>query len=234
MREYSNAETKAEDFSNDRSDALMRLILVGPPGAGKGTQAESIKSKYPIAHISTGDMLRDNVKRGTQLGKKAKEFMDAGKLVSDDLIIEMMRTRLAEDDAKAGFLLDGFPRTLVQAKSLDQLLKDMSINLDAVIELNVSDDVVVKRLTSRRVCSSCGAIYNAISSPTAKEGICDKCGGSVIQRDDDKEEVIRKRLSVFHEQTSPLIAYYKESGLLHTIDAAADKDAALKCIEGLK
>lgn len=212
----------------------MRLILVGPPGAGKGTQAEAIKAKYPIAHISTGDILRENVKRGTELGKKAKQFMDAGKLVTDDLILDMMKSRLKEDDASKGFLLDGFPRTMAQAQGLDNLLGELGTKLDAVVELSVADDVVVSRLTSRRVCSSCGAIYNTVSMPPAKDGVCDKCGGKVIQRDDDKESVIRDRLRVFHEQTAPLIDHYKKVGLLHTIDASSSKDAALKCIESIK
>lgn len=211
----------------------MRAILIGPPGAGKGTQAESIKEKYPIAHISTGDMLRENVKKGTELGLKAKEFMDAGKLVTDELIIDMMRTRLQEDDAKQGFLLDGFPRTIAQADALGALLDEMNIALDAVVLLDISDEVVVNRLTSRRVCSSCGAIYNAISHPTKKEGICDICGGAVIQRDDDKESVIRNRLSVYHEQTAPLVDYYEKKGMLHSIDAASAKDSVLKYLETL-
>ena len=211
----------------------MRIILIGPPGAGKGTQAESIKAKYPIAHISTGDMLRENVRSGTELGKKARAFMDAGKLVSDDLIIDMMRARLRADDARAGFLLDGFPRTIAQAEALDGLLKEMDIELDAVILLEVSDDTVVQRLASRRVCSSCGAIYNAIAHPPKIEGVCDICCSKVIQRDDDKESVIRNRLAVYHEQTLPLVEYYEKKGMLHRIDANAAKDFVLKYLETL-
>lgn len=210
----------------------MRAILIGPPGAGKGTQAESIKAKYPVAHISTGDMLRENVKRGTSLGVKAKEFMDSGKLVTDDLIIDMMRARLSEEDAGKGFLLDGFPRTIAQADALDALLADMSLTLDAVVLLEISDEAVVRRLTSRRVCSSCGAIYNAISHPPKQDGVCDVCGGAVRQRDDDKETVIRSRLSVYHEQTAPLVDYYEKKNMLRRIDAAA-RDSALKYLETL-
>lgn len=209
----------------------MRIILIGPPGAGKGTQAEAIKASYPVAHISTGDMLRENVKNGTELGKKAKAFMDAGKLVTDEIIIDMMRSRLREGDAAAGFLLDGFPRTTAQAEALDVLLRDMGIELDAVVLLEVSDDTVVSRLTSRRVCSSCGAIYNTLAKPTKVEGKCDLCDGPVIQRDDDKEEVIRNRLKVYHEQTSPLVDYYEHKGILRRIDATSDKEAALKCLK---
>lgn len=216
-----------------KGGSCMRIILIGPPGSGKGTQAESIKAKYAIAHISTGDILRDNVKRGTELGKKAKEFMDAGKLVSDDLIIDMMRSRLSEADARSGFMLDGFPRTVAQAGSLSDLLEEMGTKLDAVVLLEVSDETVISRLTSRRVCSSCGAIYNTVVHKPKKEGVCDSCGGSVVQRDDDKESVIKNRLSVYHTQTAPLIDYYDGKGLLHRIDASSAKDAVLKLIESL-
>lgn len=209
----------------------MRIILVGAPGAGKGTQAESIKSKYPIAHISTGDILRANVKAGTELGKNAKGYMDAGKLVPDEVIIAMVESRLQEPDCKEGFLLDGFPRTTPQAEALDLLLEKLGISLDAVVELNVDDEVVVQRLTTRRGCKFCGEIYNTLFKPTKVDGVCDKCGGEVIQRDDDKESVIRNRLSVFHEQTAPLIAYYSKKGLLLTVDATGGKDAVLKLLE---
>ncbi|MDO5562979.1 MAG: adenylate kinase [Synergistaceae bacterium] len=209
----------------------MRIILIGAPGAGKGTQAESIKAKYPIAHISTGDILRANVKAGTELGKNAKGYMDAGKLVPDEIIIAMVESRLQEADCKSGFLLDGFPRTTPQAEALDVILKKLGIALDAVIDLAIDDEVVVQRLTTRRGCKSCGAIYNTLFNPTKVEGVCDKCGGEVIQRDDDKESVIRNRLSVFHEQTAPLIEYYRKQGLLHTIDATGGKDAVLNFLE---
>ena len=212
----------------------MRLILIGPPGAGKGTQAERVKGKYSIAHISTGDMLRENVQNGTKLGLEAKMFMDAGKLVGDGLIIDMMRQRLCEDDAKEGFLLDGFPRTIAQADALDRLLAEMSLKLDTVVLLELSDDVVVRRLTSRRECFACGAIYNTISHPPKVEGVCDVCGGKVIQRDDDRESVIRNRLSVYRDQTSPLVDYYEKKGLLHRIDAGGANDAVLKYLESMR
>ena len=212
----------------------MRIILVGAPGAGKGTQAEAIKGKYPIAHISTGDILRANVKAGTELGKNAKGYMDAGKLVPDEVIIAMVESRLQEPDCKEGFLLDGFPRTTPQAEALDLLLEKLGIALDAVVELDVDDEVVVQRLTTRRGCISCGEIYNTLFKPTKVECVCDKCGGEVIQRDDDKESVIRNRLSVFHEQTAPLIEYYRNKGILLTVDATGGKDAVLNLLEKRK
>ena len=209
----------------------MRIILLGAPGAGKGTQADSIKSKYPIAHISTGDILRANVKAGTELGKNAKVYMDAGKLVPDEVIVGLMEKRLTEADCKEGFMLDGFPRTIAQAEALDKMLAKHAIKLDAVVSLEIDDDTVVSRLTSRRVCKRCGEIYNTVFKPAVKEGVCDKCGGEVIQRDDDKESVIRNRLSVFHTQTAPLIDYYTRKGLLITVDATGGRDAVLKILE---
>jgi adenylate kinase len=211
----------------------MRIILIGPPGAGKGTQAASIKRRYPVAHISTGDILRENVRRGTALGVEAKKFMESGQLVTDELIIGMMRERLAEDDAKDGFLLDGFPRNEAQAAALDGLLSEMSLSLDAVILLEVSDEVVVGRLTSRRVCASCGAIYNTEAHPPKREGVCDVCAGAVVLRDDDRESVIRDRLAVYHRQTAPLVEYYDRRGALHKVDAESQADAALKYLETL-
>lgn len=212
----------------------MRIILLGAPGAGKGTQAESIKGKYHIAHISTGDILRANVKAGTELGKSAKEYMDAGKLVPDDVIIGMMETRLQEPDCKEGFMLDGFPRTIGQAEALDGMLKKLGIALDAVVSLNIDDDTVVMRLTARRVCKKCGEIYNTVLKPEKTAGLCDKCSGEVVQRDDDKESVIRNRLAVFHQQTQPLIEYYEKQGLLIPVDASGKKDAVLNILERTK
>lgn len=214
----------------------MRIILIGAPGAGKGTQAGTIKAHLPIAHISTGDMLRANVKEETELGKLAKQYMDAGKLVPDQLIIDMMEQRLQEADCKSGFMLDGFPRTLPQAEALGKLLDKLGMKLDAAVELQIDDEIVVSRLTSRRVCKKCGEIYNTAFNPSKVEGICDKCGGEVIQRDDDKESVIRNRLSVFHEQTAPIIKYYDNQGLLLKIDATGPKDAVLNLLiaKGIK
>ena len=212
----------------------MRIILIGAPGSGKGTQAENIKQKYPIAHISTGDILRANVKAGTELGKNAKVYMESGKLVPDEVIIAMVESRLQEPDCKDGFLLDGFPRTKNQAEALDLILEKLDILLDAVVQLDVDDETVVKRLTTRRVCKSCGEIYNILSKSAKIEGVCDKCGGEVIQRNDDIESVIRNRLTVFHEQTAPLIDYYRSKDLLVSVDAAGGKDVVLKLLEKMK
>lgn len=212
----------------------MRIILIGPPGAGKGTQAASIKAEYPIAYIATGDILRENVRSGTKLGLSAKAYMDAGKLVPDDLIIEMIEERFLAPDCKGGFLLDGFPRTLPQAEALDRFLDGKSMRLDVVVELEISDDEVVRRLTSRRICSSCGAIYNVIAHPTKVEGVCNICSGRVIQRDDDKESVIRNRLDVYHGQTVPLIEYYAKKGLLRRVDATGSQDAVLKLLNSFR
>jgi adenylate kinase len=212
----------------------MRIILIGPPGAGKGTQAAAIREKYPLAHIATGDILRENVRAGTELGAEARSFMDSGALVPDALIIKMMKERLGQPDASEGFLLDGFPRTVAQAIALDELLKDMGVKLDAAILLEIDDDSVVRRLESRRVCSSCGAIYNAIGHPTKTEGVCDDCSGKVVQRDDDTESVIRRRLEVFHAQTAPLVEYYENCGKLRRADGAGPSDAARKILDSLK
>ena len=211
----------------------MRIILVGPPGAGKGTQAEKIVAKYNVAHISTGDILRANVKAGTELGKKAKSFMDAGALVPDDVIVGMMRGRLAEDDCKNGFILDGFPRTVPQAEALDSLLAEMGIKLDGVILLDVDDDTVVERLCGRRMCQKCGRIFHVSFKPSSKGDLCDECGGELYQRDDDKEEVIRQRLAVYHSQTAPLVDYYGKAGLLLRVPGAEAGDKVLGHIEAM-
>jgi len=210
----------------------MRIILLGPPGAGKGTQAESIRRRWNIAYISTGDILRANVKTGTELGRSAKDYMAAGKLVPDEVIIAMMELRLQEPDAESGFLLDGFPRTVGQAEALDALLSRLGLKLDVVVELEVPDDVVVRRLSSRRVCRQCGEIYNTTAKPAKHGDVCDKCSGEVIQRDDDTEEVIRERLAVFHDQTAPLIEYYRDKGALLKVDATGAKDAVVELLEG--
>jgi adenylate kinase len=210
----------------------MRIILIGPPGAGKGTQAAAVKSKFSVDHISTGDILRENIRVGSPLGVEAKKFMDSGSLVPDALIIKMMRKCLAKD-ASRGFMLDGFPRTVAQAEALDELMKEMSVSLDAVILLDVSDETVVRRLCGRRVCSSCGAIFHVTGNPPRTEGVCDLCSGPIILRDDDREEVIRHRLSVYHKDTAPLAEYYEKSGLLHSVDAGGTFDAVKSHLESV-
>lgn len=197
----------------------MRTILLGPPGAGKGTQAARIVDAYGVPHISTGDILRANVREGTALGAEAKRFMDAGDLVPDGVIIGMVGDRLSQADAAGGFLFDGFPRTVPQAEALDELLADRDAPLDVVLELVVDHDEVVRRLTGRRTCGDCGRIYQVESEPPAVEGVCDACGGTLGQRDDDREDVVRNRLEVYREQTEPLVVFYEQRGQLRRIEA---------------
>lgn len=197
----------------------MRIVLVGPPGAGKGTQAQFIASHLSIPKISTGDIFRVNVSQGTELGSEAKAYMDRGDLVPDSVTIAMVRDRLAEGDTRDGFLLDGFPRTLTQAKALDETLDDMGTKLDVVLELVVDDDEVVRRLSGRRTCRVCGRVWHLDFDPPTREGICDQCGGELFQRDDDREETVRHRLEVYAEQTAPLIDFYADKSILVGLDA---------------
>jgi adenylate kinase len=197
----------------------VRLVLVGPPGAGKGTQAQFISSNLSIPKISTGDIFRYNVSTGTELGRQAKAFMDKGDLVPDEVTIAMVSSRLQEDDAAAGFLLDGFPRNVPQAETLKKMLAVWDTKLDIVLELVVDDDEVVRRLSGRRTCRKCGRIWHVVFDPPARQGICDDCGGELFQRDDDQEDTIRHRLDVYQQQTRPLIAYYADEGTLLGIDA---------------
>lgn len=199
----------------------LKLIFLGAPGTGKGTQASVLADKYSIPQISTGDILRKAVADETALGKKAKAIMDAGGLVSDDIIIGMIKDRLAQPDCKSGYMLDGFPRTIAQGESLDELLKE-SGGIDAVIYFDVAEVEIIKRLTSRRTCRDCGYNYNMISNPPPADNVCEKCGGEIYQRDDDKEETVRNRLVVYNEKTAPLIEYYKAQKKLYTVDAAQD------------
>lgn len=208
----------------------MRLILLGAPGAGKGTVAKLLTKMDGSVQISTGDILRAAVKAGTELGKKAEAAMTAGELVSDDLIMGIMGERLLEDDCKAGFLLDGFPRTIPQAEALKVLLEKLGIELDGAVNLNVPRDVILDRLTTRRTCVDCGAIYNVKSNPPKAEGVCDACGGAVVQRDDETEEAISKRLDVFNEQTAPLVGFYEGEGMLIDINATSS-DAVVDAIK---
>lgn len=200
----------------------MRIVLLGPPGAGKGTQAANIVSQFQIPHISTGDILRKNLKEKTPLGLKAKEYMDQGLLVPDDLVVEIIQDRLAQDDCIKGFMLDGFPRTVTQATSLDAVLKDMNISLDTVLNIDVNHELLVDRITGRRICKECGATYHVHFNPPKEEGKCDVCGGKLYQRDDDKAETVKKRLEVYTDETQPLIDYYEAKGILNTIDGQQD------------
>ena len=196
----------------------LNLILFGPPGAGKGTQAERLRSDFQLPFISTGEMLRANVKDGTELGRRAKEYMDAGDLVPDDLIVAMVAERLQQDDAQDGFILDGFPRTIEQAEALDKQLAELGRRITAALLIDVPDEEVVRRLAGRRVCVKAGHNYHVEFDPPKHEGVCDQDGSRLIQRDDDKPDVIRNRLRVYHEKTEPLIDYYDEQGLMRRID----------------
>lgn len=210
----------------------MRLILLGAPGAGKGTVAKMLTAMDGSVQISTGDILRGAVKDGTDLGKKAKAYMDAGDLVPDELILGIMAERLQQDDCKSGFLLDGFPRTIPQAEALKGMLADLGIELDAAVNLNVPREVILDRLTTRRTCSNpaCQEIYNVKSKPTKVEGVCDKCGSPVIQRDDETEEAISKRLDTYEEKTAPLADFYRKEGMLLDVNATSS-DAVVEAIK---
>lgn len=208
----------------------MNWILLGPPGSGKGTQAKRLIEKYDIPQISTGDLLREAVKNGTELGKEAKQFMDAGKLVPDEVVIGMVKERLQKDDAQKGFILDGFPRTVPQAEELDKVLEGMGKKIDKVINIEVPDEEVVERLSGRRTCKDCGAMYHVKFSPPKEEGKCDKCGGELYQRDDDNPETIKSRLQVYHEQTAPLKDYYGKQGLVADIAGVGDIDGITKAV----
>ena len=209
---------------------MLRTILLGAPGAGKGTVAAKIVKEYNIPHISTGDIFRDNLKRKTELGLRAQEYMTRGELVPDDLTCEIATTRLLEDDCKNGFLLDGFPRTVYQAEKLDEFLREHGQSLDKVVQLVVDDELLIKRLTGRRVCKNCGATFHVITIPPKEEGICDNCGHELIQRADDTEETAVNRLKVYEEQTSPLVTYYEEKGLLAPIDGAGTPEEVFRSI----
>ncbi|MFZ5996364.1 MAG: adenylate kinase [Nitrospirota bacterium] len=202
----------------------MRIVLLGAPGAGKGTQAKKIIEKYPIPQISTGDLLRAAVAAGTALGKEAKSYMDKGELVPDRVVLGMVQERLKLDDCKKGFILDGFPRNTKQAEALDSMLASMNMPLTAALSVDVPFDDLMKRLTGRRTCKSCGQMYNVYFNAPQKEGVCDKCGGELFQRDDDKEETIKKRLEVYNAQTAPLIDYYGKKGILKSVSGTGSID----------
>ncbi|WP_425059829.1 Adenylate kinase [Sporomusa carbonis] len=208
----------------------MFILLMGPPGAGKGTQAAKLVENFKIPHISTGDMFRAAVKEGTELGKQAKACMDAGQLVPDSVTIGIVKERLAKEDCQKGFILDGFPRTIAQAEALDRTLSELEIRLDRVINITAPDSELVGRMTGRRICKNCGATYHVAFNPSSKNGICDKCGGELFQRDDDREETVINRLSVYQAQTQPLIEYYQDKGLYTEINGLQPIDDVLKDI----
>ena len=200
----------------------MKIIMLGAPGAGKGTQAKKIAEKYGIPHISTGDIFRANIKNETELGKKAKEYMDQGLLVPDELTCDLVTDRIKQDDCEKGFILDGFPRTIPQAEALTAALEKMGTSMDYAINVDVPDENIVSRMSGRRACLKCGATYHIVTIPPKTEGICDNCGSELVQREDDKPETVQKRLTVYHDQTQPLIDYYEKAGILHTADGTKD------------
>jgi adenylate kinase len=209
----------------------MKLIMLGAPGAGKGTQAKQIAKAYAIPHISTGDIFRANIKNNTELGKKAKTYMDAGQLVPDELTCDLVMDRIHQEDCSNGFVLDGFPRTIPQAQALTKALEADGETMDYAINVDVPDDNIVKRMGGRRACLNCGATYHVVSIPPKKEGICDACGSELVLRDDDKPETVQERLRVYHEQTQPLISYYEEQGILRSVDGTVPMEAVFASIQ---
>ncbi len=208
----------------------MKIIMLGAPGAGKGTQAKKIADKYQIPHISTGDIFRANIKNGTELGQKAKTYMDQGLLVPDELVVDLVVDRLAQEDCKNGCVLDGFPRTIPQAESLDAALAAKGETIDYAIDVDVPDENIINRMSGRRACVGCGATYHVVYAPTKEEGICDRCGEKLILRDDDKAETVKKRLDVYHEQTQPLIDYYTGKNVLKSVDGTKDMEEVFQAI----
>ena len=208
----------------------MKIIMLGAPGAGKGTQAKMIAEKYGLPHISTGDIFRANIKNGTELGKEAKEYMDKGLLVPDELTVRLLLDRVAQDDCKNGYVLDGFPRTIPQAEVLDEKLSELGEKVDYAINVDVPDENIVNRMSGRRACLSCGATYHIVSIPPKKEGICDVCGSELVLRDDDKPETVQNRLKVYHEQTQPLINFYEKKGVLRSVDGTLPMEEVFTAI----
>ena len=212
---------------------IMKIIMLGAPGAGKGTQAKKIAKKYQIPHISTGDIFRANIKNGTELGKKAKTYMDQGLLVPDELVCDLVVDRVQQEDCKEGYILDGFPRTIPQAESLDKALAALGEAVDYAINVEVPDENIVTRMGGRRACVGCGATYHLVYAPTKVEGVCDACGAELILRDDDKPETVQKRLGVYHEQTQPLIDYYNKKGILKEVDGTMDMEDVFQAITAI-
>ena len=211
----------------------MKIIMLGAPGAGKGTQAKKITAKYHVPHISTGDIFRANIKEGTELGKKAQEYMDQGLLVPDELVCDLVVDRIHKDDCENGFILDGFPRTIPQADALDGALAQNGEKIEYAIDVEVPDENIIKRMAGRRSCKDCGAIFHLVYNPPKKENCCDVCGGPLVLRDDDKEETVKKRLDVYHEQTAPLIDHYKKAGSLYEVDGTQDINVVFEEIESI-
>jgi len=205
----------------------LRIILLGPPGAGKGTQAKTLAKELGLAHVSTGDILRKNVSEGTELGRQAKDFMNKGALVPDELVTRMLVERINQPDAGGGFILDGYPRTLAQAQALDETLREKKLDIDFAVYLDTSEPVIIQRLSGRLVCRSCGANFHSTNMPPKKDMICDNCGGSLYQRSDDKEETIKKRLLVYQKESSPLVAYYEARNKLHRLNADGEAGIVL-------
>lgn len=209
----------------------MKIIMLGAPGAGKGTQAEKIAEKYQIPHISTGDIFRANISEGTVLGKKAKEYMDQGLLVPDELVVDLVVDRIHQADCVKGYILDGFPRTIPQAECLDKALAEMGSSLTCAIDVDVPDEAIIRRMSGRRACPHCGATYHVEYAAPVKEDICDKCGSELIHRDDDKPETVKKRLDVYHHQTQPLLAYYRDKGMLKVVDGTKELEDVFHSVE---
>lgn len=208
----------------------MKIIMLGAPGAGKGTQAKMIADRYGIPHVSTGDIFRANIKNGTALGMEAKGYMDQGKLVPDELTVKILLDRVSKEDCRNGYVLDGFPRTIPQAEVLDKALTELNDKIDFAINVDVPDENIVRRMSGRRACLNCGATYHMVHVPPKKEGICDRCGNELILRDDDKEETVKNRLAVYHEQTQPLIDFYTEKGVLADVDGTQDMQVVFENI----
>lgn len=208
----------------------MKIIMLGAPGAGKGTQAKMIAEKFGIPHVSTGDIFRANIKNGTELGMEAKKYMDEGKLVPDELTVKILLDRVAQEDCGSGYVLDGFPRTIPQAKVLDEALEKLGEKIDYAVNVDVPDENIVRRMSGRRACLKCGATYHVEHIPPKAEGVCDTCGSGLALRDDDKPETVLKRLQVYHEQTQPLIDFYTEKGVLRTVDGTRDMQAVFAAI----
>lgn len=209
----------------------MKIIMLGAPGAGKGSQASRIAKEYQLPHISTGDIFRANLKEETELGKRAKSFMDKGELVPDDITIAMLLDRIHKEDCKNGYILDGFPRTIPQAEALKEALAKKDEKIDLALDVEASDELIIKRMAGRRTCPACGAIYHIVSLPPKTEGICDRCGADLIQRKDDNEETVKNRLKIYHEVTEPLISYYKKEGILEEIDGAEELDKVFEKVK---